>query len=401
MPYSGIKSKAVTRKLDRCVKGVRAKHPDLTKSSAIAICRKSMKKSMEPGADWIPVLLERIQQIISRTKKEPTGSRNQLIFTKDLSGADRWVVVASNNYRDRDPRYHIHGELLTKASHQEFVEFLDLNPDLAPEWWCWHTPGTARSKADWWAEVDGFLVLSGTATPEQAAPYMEKGADPVGVSLGLLVSDYDSSNGLVHQYRAYEWSDAPITWAANLGAGFIQFKEKENEMPVPAAKRTYLVEKLGEDKVKEVEGQVLDLHSLLKKYGVEMKDLLDPTLQVTPTETPQTTADSIVGEPEEEVAPPVTPPAAQPATPVFSEAALSALTKSLESIAATQTQITATLAKLAETKAPGVVVHPGKGFDPSQSDATVLGEDAEAQRLKSLAPNPELNWVKAIGPITR
>lgn len=189
---------------------------------------------------------------------------------KDATGKQRWVMVATNNRRDRDNP----SQILTEAAHKEFVAYLDAHPDKAPEAWLWHTPGSAWGKADWWDYSDGFMVYSGTvyAGKEAVAENLAKlKANDVGVSHGMYVLGYEPTQGLIHQYRTFELSPLPATRAANEWTSYHAIA-KEVATLFNEQKRKFLVDMIGEDQVKALEAGTAGAKEVLDAIGVESKE---------------------------------------------------------------------------------------------------------------------------------
>lgn len=185
------------------------------------------------------------------------------MLQKDANGAWRWVGLASNNYKD------LQGDIVSKEAHQEFVNYLDANPDMAPLFMTWHTPGTARkNRPDYWAFEKGFLILSGVLEDaEAAALFKAQTATDLGMSIqGFGLRDPKDPRVIV-KYRAFEVSDLPLENAAN---PFTDFSVIVKE--VDMNKKEYLATLLGSNEAAEaylakagMKQEVLDAAGVEKK----------------------------------------------------------------------------------------------------------------------------------------
>lgn len=193
---------------------------------------------------------------------------------KVVSGQDGepyWFGWVSNKYRDISTRPHPQGEIFTEAAHKEFVAHLDAHPEAAPELWTWHVPGTARkARADWWEYADGFLMMSGPLTEDEA-----KAFDPdeaLGMSHGFYVLDRDAANGYINQYRTYEVTELLPDAAANPFTNFDVWRKELATMAFSEKQRSLLVKRFGEAKVAELEKDTSAMNKALEQIGWESKD---------------------------------------------------------------------------------------------------------------------------------
>lgn len=177
--------------------------------------------------------------------------------------------IVSNKFRDRDYAKHPKGEIITESAHKEFIEFLDAHPEQAPELWSWHTPGTARkSRATWWEYSDGFLQMLWPLTEKEAKAFDD--GEEIAMSHGFYTLKRNSDKGLIEQYRSFEGSDLPLSVAANPYTALEVMQKELSDMFTPE-KRAYLVKRLGEDRVKELEGNTEAMGKALETAGVEYK----------------------------------------------------------------------------------------------------------------------------------
>lgn len=208
-------------------------------------------------------------------------SKAALLIEKDRNGDWRWIGKPSNNFMDWQ------GDIMSKAAHQEYVEFLNGNPEMAPQFLSWHTPGTARTHpVDFWMEHEGALIMSGKLTEAEAGAILKMQAQTdLGMSVqGLALRDPQNREVIEH-YWLYEVSDLPLEKAANPFTS-LETIAKEAGMD----KLQYLTEMMGsEEKAK----------AFLEKTGQMQKELADAGL---------TSKEQV----QEQVQEPVDPPAAEP-----------------------------------------------------------------------------------------
>lgn len=157
--------------------------------------------------------------------------------TKSLNGQYTLLGRFSNRWRDWD--FHSNpengGEIISSAAHQEFIAWLDKNPQHAPELWVWHTWGSAfKNRAYWWGWSGNFMYAAWELTPDEAIKVVEwqeelksQGRD-LGMSFGFYVLDYDFRNGIIEKYRAFEASILPLDRAANPWTSvLVNYKEEK------------------------------------------------------------------------------------------------------------------------------------------------------------------------------
>ncbi len=197
----------------------------------------------------------------------PPEPNRQFAMYKDADGKTRWVAWMTNKFRDRDNP----AEIIEEKAHQEYVAWVDKSGKF-PEAWLWHTPGTRWGVADMVDYTDGFLVASGTVDKgsEDVAEALE-GQD-LGVSHGFRYRHSDPGQGIIGWYRSFELSPLPPDAAANQWTS-LDVINQEVEMGFNAAKREFLVDKLGEETVALLEDDTKGMREALEKAGVEWKDL--------------------------------------------------------------------------------------------------------------------------------
>ncbi len=199
-------------------------------------------------------------------KADPATSG--LTVFKDAAGAYRWLATVTNRWRDRDNP----PEIFEEKAHKDFVKYLD-GGGFMPELWLWHTPGTSIGKADWVSYDGGFLLASGIFNKgfEAVAERLSE-RKGLGISHGYKYTYSDPTRGIIGQYRSFEISVLPHERAANAFTGF-DILSKEATMEITPAKRTFLVEALGEEKVAALEKEHTTMASVLDAAGIDSKDL--------------------------------------------------------------------------------------------------------------------------------
>ena len=196
------------------------------------------------------------------------GAACEMKVMKGIDGQYYAFGYATNNFRDRDFAKHPKGEVITEAAHKEFAAYLDAQPDQAPEFWCWHTPGSARKeRAVWWDYADGFMCYLWPLTPEEVKGFDE--GESVAMSHGFYVLERNAKEGTIDKYRSFEGSDLPPEAAANPYTD-LEIMRKESTM-FDEKKKAYLTKRLGPEKVKELEAHPAEMAKALAALGVEQK----------------------------------------------------------------------------------------------------------------------------------
>lgn len=207
-----------------------------------------------------------IDQLFNRDKSD-NEVKSSFIVTKDLVEPElyRWFAWVTNKWEDREE------QILTDKAHREFEQFLNNNPEKAPELWVWHTPGTAREhKADWWHYKNGFFMYSGLLTHDEATPYIKQKvkAEPLGMSHGFFV--LEQYGPFIEKYRTFELTELPLDLAAN---AHTQFEIMEVEMKFDDRKRAFLEERLGPDVVARLESATEEKEDVLEELGTSWKEV--------------------------------------------------------------------------------------------------------------------------------
>jgi len=194
--------------------------------------------------------------------------RNAIIVEKDASGSWRWIGWVTNNFEDTDH------DIITEVAHKEYVEYLDKNPEMAPVFMTWHTPGTAReSLPDFWTYESGFLIMSGKLTEKEAEVLLKAATiTDLGMSHGTLVLSRDPQDRrAITKYRMYEDSDLPLENAANPFTA-LEILSKEADMN----KLDYLAQFVGKERAIELIEQTATAQKELKDAGVVSKEAPAP-----------------------------------------------------------------------------------------------------------------------------
>jgi len=220
-------------------------------------------------------LKTRLGALMMKSKREkfiPKGKeleRSYFQTTKDIDGNYRWFALVSNHFRDADNP----PEIFETKAHKEFIKYLDDGGEM-PELWLWHTPGTKVGKADWMDFDNGFLMASGVFDKDKkdVADALAKDAS-LGVSHGFNYRYSNKEKGIIGWYRTFEISALPKSKAANPWTGIEVIAQEAN---MDKNKRAFLVTKLGEDRVKELELRPAELSKSLHDMGIEYKEIEEP-----------------------------------------------------------------------------------------------------------------------------
>ena len=160
---------------------------------------------------------------------------------KAKSGKPSLFGKFSNRWRDRD--FHadpLHGgEIVTRAAHQEYVDWVSKNAQHMPELWIWHIHGSAlKNRANWIGFSGNFLYANWELTDDEAKAItdwqkeLQEGGESLGMSFGFYVFDRDERAASIEKYRAFEASLLPVSAAANAwtGAELVGVESKEKGM---------------------------------------------------------------------------------------------------------------------------------------------------------------------------
>ncbi len=203
-------------------------------------------------------------------KKKQDGSvgedLNSITFTKDKSGALRWIATYTNNFRDRDNP----PEVFTDAAHKQFEDYIDNGGDM-PELWLWHTPGTSLGVADWLSYSNGFVTATGLVAPGHEDE-VKSLSSMKGLALSHGYKYIPGKNGEIDYYRTFEISILPNQKAANPWTDFAMIESEVKEMKFKEDKRAFLVSVLGESGVATLEKDQEGRAKFLNDLGVDSKE---------------------------------------------------------------------------------------------------------------------------------
>ncbi len=226
-------------------------------------------------------LLDFLQQAWPGEKQadpEPEPSR-QFALYKDTAGDMRWFAWMTNKWRDRDNP----AEIIEEKAHLDYVAWVDKTGHF-PEAWLWHTPGTRWGIADMVDYTDGFLVATGVVDKGEESVAEALEGEDLGVSHGFRYRHSDPEQGIIGWYRSSELSPLPPNAAANQWTS-MDMIGKEVDMAFNAAKREFLVDKMGEDRVALLENDTKGMRQALEKAGVESKEIEDALATDPPDDT--------------------------------------------------------------------------------------------------------------------
>ena len=357
------------------------------------------KADVTPLADKAEGSKGTIGNIIKNFIKSLTPTeevKDAFIVQKQVNGEHRWIGIATNKWKDRE------GEILTDSAHVEFVKFLDENPEYAPELWTWHTPGTARkNKADWWEYHEGFFLYSGILTEEEAKAYEKDMGEPIGMSHGFYV--LEKIGNYILKYRTFEVSELPLERAANEFTDFGKIKEENNMSEFSQRKRNYLVGRLGEEVVIQLETNVEDRAKTLQELDVDWKEIneqyekeIEDALAEKVAKASQANSKEIVAE-------------VMKAMNVEGlVATLSKLNEDIVEVKGYQAKIEALEAEIkmlkeSEDERIAKALTPADPFDwslaASTSTATVVKEENLPAAVKEEIVAKEFDWLKELNPL--
>lgn len=194
-----------------------------------------------------------------------------IAFTKDLKGEYRWLAAFSNKFQDRE------GEIFSEQAHKEFEEWVETTGDY-PELRLWHVPGSRIGQADFIGYADGFQLASGVFDPgmEDVVRSLVAAKERLGVSHGYVYADEELQEGVYERYRSFEVSVLPDARAANTWTPFDAMQlTKEVGMVMATAKRSFLVEHLGEERTARLEQNLGEMRKQLEGSGVAWKDFTE------------------------------------------------------------------------------------------------------------------------------
>lgn len=171
------------------------------------------------------------------TGKRKSKNMSEFLVTKDAQGNDRWVLISSSAYVDRD------GEIVTEKALQKAVERMDATGDYGELRW-WHT-GVVLGKADYAAVYAHQLIESGTFVSKAVAESVKAAAGTLGASIGFRHPPTQPTNKEYHDIAIVERSLLPRGKESNLYTRLSVAGGTMKELS--AEKRAGLIAVLGED----------------------------------------------------------------------------------------------------------------------------------------------------------
>jgi hypothetical protein len=356
--------------------------------NALARAAQQMKGGGEGAAD-AKAAMPKIRAAAKRMGIEMGMEKSAILIEKDAKGDWRWIGRPTNNFIDWQT------DIISKSAHQNYVAWLDENPELAPVFLSWHTPGTARENpVDFWMEQDGAVIMSGVLTNNEAAAlFKAQTKTDLGMSFQGLGMRLDTSDPrVVSHYWMYEVSDLPLDKAAN-----------------PFTELTTMIKEVGMDKLEyltTIMGSEAKAKAYLEKTGQMQKQLAEA---------------GITSKEKEETTPPPEPEKAETpaAVPVDVKAILEQVAKELdvEGLNAFVAQAQESLAKVeileelvkslqssSEDKLAEMLEPPAARFAwskaarPTERETTKLQKDAEEdEKLGKAVPGvPDDYWLNKV-----
>jgi hypothetical protein len=319
------------------------------------------------------------------------GLRSGFKVVKALDGTPRWIGWVSNNRIDRE------GEIITEKAHLDYIQWLNANPKAAPGLWTWHIPGTARkANSDFWTYLNGFLILGGSLTEQEAKAFESVDIDPA-MSHGFYV--LERSGNHIDKYRTFEATYLTRAAAANPWTEFTTLKELSMQK-LTDEQRSVAVSLHGEEFVAALERETADKAALLDELKVESKeqDATEPTEEGNPpTEgTDKSTIEDLSESIAKAVMKQMNPEGLQEAIKSLhvlgkqNEIAIANLGKRLDALEMTDDE---KVAKQFEAS-PGI----NWGFRASEVKETEVSED---DPLAQQAPKQDTEWIQGFNPVHR
>jgi NACalpha-BTF3-like transcription factor len=212
-----------------------------------------------------PVYLQKLSESDAAFDMQSAATNTGFKVLKAKDGTPRWLGWVSNKFMDRE------GEIITEDAHKDYVAWLDAHPKAAGQLWTFHIPGTNRkNRADFWGYLNGFLLVGGKLTEEEANALKSYDGD-LGMSHGFYV--LEKQGNLITKYRTFEYTVLPRNAAANPWTKF-NVKELSNmsDKGLSQAQRDLAVQLHGEDFVNALESDTNKMATVLSEAGVQSKD---------------------------------------------------------------------------------------------------------------------------------
>jgi len=366
--------------------GFRGNRVELTQPKATVISKISAAINKADGTDEQKDNLRKRLGAVKSFGDFATNTGFKVL--KAVDGSHRWLGWVSNKFIDRE------GEILTEEAHKDYIAWLDKHPKAAPQLWTYHVPGTNRKdRADFWAYLNGFLLLGGKLTEEEAKAFDNVDAD-LGMSHGFYV--LGKQGNLINKYRTFEATVLPRKAAANPWTEF-NVKELKN-MTLTDSQRQMLAQLHGDDFAAALEDETKQRAEILESAGIQSKEIPADAVLVEEVSVTDEEIESIlnVADLAKNVAELLTkqlnPTGLQDAIKAVYEqgsanaTAIDNITKRLESLEKSDDEKLAV--ELSPRMTPGIDWM--GGFRASQSEKTVVTEN-EKEKFDKAKPNE--SWV--------
>ena len=229
------------------------------------------KERWQPLTDKVVAAVKSVKEAIAPKTKEKDLSFQ--VWHNKETNQYRWFAIYSNKYRDNDNP----PEIISDASHKNFVKGVENGDYPYPELWLWHVKDSRVGQADWLAYTDeGFALASGYFDPgkEHVAKglmsYEGKLLTSHGMPKPYIERDPQDPSILV-KHITKEISPLPASIAANKLTNF-ELLRKEVEM-IPDDKKEFLKQVgMTEDEISQIEGKVKETADKAQEEGIEFKE---------------------------------------------------------------------------------------------------------------------------------
>lgn len=283
-------------------------------------------RKLKEGADKEKGVVGVVKKALGLTEHKPRpvfgeDGTGLFIWKSAKTGTYHWISRYSNNARDKDSP----AEIISAASHKQFVERVEKGDAPLPELWLWHVPDLKWGQATWVAydetkEGVGFALAGGYVLPgceDLAEHFMALDPRQVRVSHGMprdsIRRDPDDPTIIIaHETR--EISPLPAWAAANPYTGFF-ILTKEQDMAIPDEKKKALEQEWGlpDDVLAKIELLNAQSAKEIAGAGIETKDADDAAAAVGAASTAETvTEDAAPAEAPAEAPAQAAEPAAAP-----------------------------------------------------------------------------------------
>lgn len=252
--------------------------------NALSLAAQQIEKGGE-GAEDAKAALPKIRAAAKKFGIDVSMEKSAFMIEKDAKGDWRWIGKPTNNFIDWQT------DIIEKSAHQNYMAFLDANPECAPAFVTWHTAGTARvHPVDFWMEHEGAVIMSGKLTEDEAGALfrVQKEMD-LGMSHQAFALRLDPDPRVVTHYWMYEVSDLPRDSAAN---PFTSLETITKEVGMD--KLEYLTEMMGsKEKAQAYLEKTSQMQKGLQDAGITSKEK-ESAVETPAVEPPAITAKETV-----------------------------------------------------------------------------------------------------------